>query len=97
MIKAKNINPLDPAYHDRPLWVVYGGQGYQLLCCKVNNHPTCGLIIWGYSVYKRKPGFRTLGIKLTEWVARERETMFFANQIDALEVLADLTAPKCAA
>lgn len=28
------------------------------------------LCVWGFSVYRRQPGYRTLGLDLREWLAR---------------------------
>jgi hypothetical protein len=37
---------------------------------KVVDHPTEGLCAWGLSMYRRSIGYRTLGMKLPEWLAR---------------------------
>lgn len=66
-----------------------------MLCCIVRDHPTCGLTIWGYSVYRRSPGFRTLGLSLKEWRKEVESPKFFEHQVHALSHLADITTPKC--
>jgi len=87
---------IDPAEHlDTPLWVVYGPDCFPtMFCCKVLNHPTCGLVIWGYSVYRRQPGFRTLGQSLQVWRDDHEKPKFFARQDNALLHLAKITTPK---
>ena len=37
----------------------------------VDDHPTCGINIWGFSIYRRSPGYRTYGIRLSEWLSRQ--------------------------
>lgn len=88
------IDPTQKENHDKPLWVVYGVDCFpSLLLCKVNDHATCGPTIWGYSIYKRIPGFRTLGLSLKEWMAREEKPRFFDTQAEAFGLLAKLTTP----
>lgn len=84
------VSPLDPQHAGKPLWCVYGPDCFpSLICCRIKDGN-----IWGYSVWKRQPGFRTLGISL-EAFAKERETpRFYAAQADALERLAKITTPK---
>lgn len=88
---------IDPAKHlDTPLWAVYGPDCFPtMFCCKVLNHPTCGLTIWGYSIYRREPGFRTLGQSLQVWRDDEgKRAKFFARQDDALMHLSKITTPR---
>jgi len=54
--------------------------------------------IWGYSVYKRSPGFRTLGAAVEsnqycDWVVKHNPK-FFLTQEEALGYLKELTTPK---
>lgn len=35
---------------------------------RVYNHPEVGRIIIGFSIWKNRPGYRTLTIKLSEWL-----------------------------
>lgn len=90
--------PIDatlPEYFDVPLWAVYGPDCFPtMFCCKVLDHDTCGLTLWGYSIYRRQPGFRTLGVDLREWTA-ENKAKFFARQDDALAHLGKITTPRC--
>lgn len=96
----------DASNHGKPLWVVYGDKCFpQLLCAKLLAYTAdhqllrAGVAgprvcIWGYSVYRRQPGFRTLGIEVGEWVKRSSfEPMFFDVQEEALEILRKLTVP----
>ena len=88
------IDPNNPDFHKIPLWCVYGDDCFpSMLCCRISTAdgtPT----IWGYSVWRREPGFRTLGINLVEWIKREKRPRFFANHADALAYIGKLTTPK---
>jgi hypothetical protein len=101
------IDPLDPANHGRPLWIVYGHACMpSLICAKLRAYTeahavlpvgTAGPVvcIWGYSVYKRKPGFRTLGLDLREWSKRSTiGPTFYDTQDEAIERLRKLTKPR---
>jgi hypothetical protein len=73
-----------------PLWAVI--QGARVECLMVNlcqGKPT----VWGYSVWRRAPGFRTLGIGLDEYVQRNGSVEFYADQQHALDVIAVATTP----
>jgi hypothetical protein len=101
------IDPHDHAFRDRPLWVVYGEAECwpQLLCAKLVGYSadhrlsptgpvTC---IWGYSVWRRKPGFRTLGINVNEWASRHAfGPFFYVDQASALDHLRRITTPRAA-
>jgi hypothetical protein len=94
MKMKRAIDPRKGEYRDRPLWCVYGPECFPtMFCCSINLHPTCGLTIWGYSVYQGEPGFRTLGRKLDKW-AEDAEAVFFAEQAHALEHMARITTPE---
>lgn len=87
------INPADIDYRDKPLWCVYGPACFPtMICCKVND-ASGKLAIWGYSVYRRSPGFRTLGRYLNQWTA-ENNAVFFADQNHALDFLKKITWPR---
>ena len=91
------VDPLDPANHDRPLWIVYGTSSAwpSLLLAKILACPDQSVNIWGYSVCRRVPGYRTLGIPVSEWRARyEYGPFFYDTQEAALAHLATLTTPK---
>lgn len=103
--KSKVIDPHDHAFRYRPLWVVYGKSEAwpQLLCAKLVGYTTDHRLspsgpvtcIWGYSVYRRKPGFRTLGINVDEWSAtHEYGPFFYADQAEAIEHLRRITTPR---
>lgn len=84
---------------NQPLWVVYGADCFPaILCCKVvwgGTRANPGQVIWGYSVYKGVPGFRTLGIKLSTWMERsDFMPRFYTDQELALQDLRKLTTPK---
>jgi hypothetical protein len=97
------INPLDPTNHDRPLWLVYGVECQpQIVCCKIM---MCGEpddlkpTIWGFSVYKGVPGFRTMGHSLKGWMRNMGKSHgwnmfeFYDLQESALTRLQLLTDP----
>jgi hypothetical protein len=84
-------------YQDEPLWCIYGESKYWpcILTCKLitpghNN----SLNIWGYSVWKDTPGFRTLGIPVQEWNKRHKFIKYFDDQKEALKYLSKLITPK---
>lgn len=91
------VTAVDPhlAEHQyKPIWVVYGSTAFpSLLCCKIN-HCQGVACIWGYSVWKRVPGFRTLGQHLSQWVEKSELCFFFADQQHALDFLKLTTTPK---
>lgn len=88
------VDPTDPASHDHALWCVHGVESFPvIICCKVNKHPSCGLTIWGHSVYRRQPGFRTLGAGLDGWMATHSMTEFYDDHEEALDRIRDLTTP----
>ena len=92
------VNVNDEANWNKPLWLVYGHKCFpQLLCCKLNF--SGALNIWGYSVYRGEPGFRTLGRDLHAWIRECREKgyelfEFYDDQEQALDRLRKLTIPR---
>lgn len=89
------IDALLPGSWGTPLWVVYGGVAFpSILCCRINA-PQGKPVIWGYSIYRRSPGFRTLGQDLAEWMGRQEDPHFFADQNHALAYLKKITWPRC--
>lgn len=47
--------------------------------------------VWGFSVWRRQPGFRTLGLPYSEWAKRHKVCELFGSQADALAEMARLT------
>lgn len=91
MGKLITDNPLD--HLDTPMWCVYGPDCFPtIICFKVSKylHYTT---IWGYSVYKRKPGFRTLGQDFETW-DKQHKGKYFLRQEDAIAYLTKITTPK---
>jgi len=86
----------NPELQNIPLWVVYGYDSFpSILCCKI--WPSRGdgvLYIWGYSVYRNSPGFRTLGQSAVNWALSVPNVKFFDDQDEALAYLKQLTKPK---
>ena len=97
-------NPAHPHHHNQTLWCVYGFESFpEIICCKIVPHPEFRPIIWGYSVYRGVPGFRTLGQNVINWQRGLEErfghTMFefYTTQEEALERLRELTTPAAEA
>lgn len=90
MINYDNIKN----YIDLPLWAVYGYYSFpSIIACTINDHPQCGLTIWGYSEWKNKPAYRTLGQDLQKWMI-ENNGIFFDDHDEALQYIKKLTTPK---
>jgi hypothetical protein len=89
------IDPYDRKYHDVPLWVVYSGpiNGIGLMCLKINN-ATGTPSVWGYSVYRNSPGFRTLGSGFRSFMERYERADFFADLDEAVEHMKVQVAPS---
>lgn len=100
------IDPTDPKNHGKPLWVLYGDECFPSIAC-VELRATGadfgmlpigqrgrGVVIWGYSVYEGKPGFRTLGLEVSEWSKRSSYgPLFYESQDLALDELRRVTTP----
>lgn len=81
----------DEAVYNKSLWLVYGHDAFpQLLCCRVRAQNGM-LVIWGFSVYRRSPGFRTLGMDVQEFLSRHTLKEFYDDQDEALARLKKLT------
>jgi len=101
MSKFKPVGAVDPYQNTyKPLWVVYGiSPAYPQMrsLCLNEIHGTVN--IWGYSVYQRKPGYRTDGIALCVWIERNRgkdmEPLFFDSLPNALDYMRQLMEPRC--
>lgn len=92
-----NIDPMLDEHHGKILWCVYGTYCFPtVFTCIVKrninwyNRP----IVWGYSEYRRSPGFRTLGTEVEKWAA-DHDAKFFETKEGAFEYLASLIEPKC--
>ena len=78
-----------------PFWVVYGPQCFPQSFCAVlvdYNHGLPDTAIWGYSVYKGVPGFRTLGQDVYTWIEKH-EARLFETRDGALSYLLELLTP----
>jgi hypothetical protein len=96
---------MDPVNHGKPLWIVYGEKyAPQLLCAKLLAYSSThellpvgtqgpNVCIWGFSYYKGKPGFRTIGSDAMEWLERFPDPRFYDLQGEALEHIRLLTSP----
>lgn len=90
----------DPTCHDKPLWVVYGVNCFpSIICCKLTLHHKDDVVIWGHSVYRRSPGFRTLGKSVITWINDYKQNFgydlfeFYDSQDEALDRIRKLTTP----
>lgn len=98
--KLNPIGAVDP-YENlfKPLWVVYGSTArpaMRAVCC--NNAGGSRGVLWGYSVYKRSPGYRTDGIDINVWKERngdDFEPLFFDSHPNAIDFMRQLTTPRC--
>lgn len=70
----------DDAPLDTALWGVYGPDCFPtVFACKLHHASGYGRAIWGFSVYRRKPGFRTLG-EGREWADRHKLRLFASRE-----------------
>jgi hypothetical protein len=98
---------MDPAGHGKPLWVVFGSHTWpQIVCVKLLAYTVDHVLlpvgaegpnvcVWGYSVWKRKPGFRTMGTNVFTWAKAYTLCEFYDAQDEALDRLRKLTTPTC--
>lgn len=93
MITAENINN-NEEYHDIPLWCVYGAASFpSIVCCKALRGHDGTVNIWGYSVYRNSPGFRTIGMSVLSWAVGS-DMKFFTTIDGAFAELKKLLTPK---
>lgn len=102
MSKIKPIGAVDPYQNaHKPLWVVYGiSPSYPQMRSLCLNQSRDGTInFWGYSVFKRSPGYRTDGIALCVWIERNTSKdfppLFFDSLPNALDYMRQLLEPRC--
>lgn len=106
-MKIDDLN--NKANHDKPLWVVYGHDCFpSILCCKLKWYPQNYMhsnlpemvCIWGFSIYRRSPGFRTLGVNVDTWMNDNKTKFgytlfeFYDDHGEAIERIRNLTDPK---
>ena len=93
---CRQVDPHDVALRNQPLWCVFGPESFPTLFCCVIRENVGAPVIWGYSVYRRKPGFRTLGQELDAWLAERKgdNPLFFASLSEALLILAVMVSPR---
>lgn len=93
------VYPLHSEEHlNKPLWLVCGYKySPEVIPCLIRHHDE-GLVIWGYSVYRNSPGFRTYGTALSSFYSmRVKEygwnlpLRFFDDQDSALLYVKELT------
>ena len=88
---STGIDPFDRQNHNKPLWVLFGSEAWpQVLCARIHGY---GPSIWGYSVYRRSPGFRTLGRDLRAWISEQERALFFDDHDAMLAELKKWTTP----
>lgn len=93
----------DPANHGKTLWLVYGHKCFpSILCCQIKASGM-GPAIWGFSVYRRSPGFRTLGRVVSTWIEEQKSKYsmdmfeFYDVHEEAINRLRDITTPGAGA
>jgi hypothetical protein len=91
----------DAGCHNKPLWFVYGVNCFpSIICCTLKKSDDDKIILWGFSIYKRSPGFRTLGVEVNTWVKRQKDLFghelfeFYDDHEQALDRIRKLTTPK---
>ena len=97
------IDPNDPRHHNRPLWCVFGHsfepsvipcilRAYNAQHVLLSPGQHGRVVVWGYSVWRRKPGYRTYGVSLLEFSKRHSiEPLFFDSQDEAIEQIRKFT------
>ncbi|AFU88252.1 hypothetical protein CcrColossus_gp382 [Caulobacter phage CcrColossus] len=83
---------LDTAPLDVPLWAVYGSDCFPtVFACIVKDYPGSpgtGRALWGWSIYRNKGAFRTLGVGI-EWCEKHNVRIFRSRQ-EAFDYIASL-------
>lgn len=99
-IDPKDIKP------GTPHWCVFGPSSFpKIICFTLHFWETNdskykhleGYNIWGYSVYRKKPGFRTIGKNFNDWIREQQLNgdmpVFFGNIDHATEYLKSILTP----
>lgn len=94
MAKAKILDHADQCNWLKPLWIIYGHAAFPQINCVILDKYQGVVNIWGYSVWKRSPGFRTLGTAFENFQRRSEILLFTHSQEEALDFLKNLTTPK---
>ena len=91
------IDPLDPVYFNKPIWVVMGHEHYPTMACiKIERSKNAGLMVWGYNHVKGFPTHRTLGIRYDRFIAAGINSAFrfYSEHQHAVDKIKDLTTPE---
>jgi hypothetical protein len=68
------------------LWAVYGPSSFPtVFACRMRDYDYADRAIWGFSVYKRIPGFRTLGVG-RDW-AEKNDLHIFEGRQEAFDYI----------
>jgi len=79
----------DDAPLNTPIWCVYGAECFPtVFACQIKDHPQVGRVIWGFSIYRRASGYRTLGTG-REWAVKN-DAHLFLTQADAFAHISNL-------
>ena len=93
----------DLKHYSRPLWCVFVHsfepsiipcilRAYSVQHVLLPPGQPGRVVVWGYSIWRRKPGYRTYGVSLLEFSKRHSlEPMFFDSQDEAIEQIRKLT------
>lgn len=70
----------------RVLWLVQSHGAFTSIdAIKLRYSNEWGYIVWGYSVYRRSPGFRTIGSSLQSLTRECKLVELFVDQQDAID------------
>lgn len=90
------IDSNDSAHWGIPLWVVgvkYKGLA-DIQCIKIRDQSNGDPHVWGYSEWRRSPGFRTLGISLATFRDRFVSCRFYCDHDAALAAIKTASTPS---
>lgn len=72
--------------NNQVLWMVWGETNSLYFdTIHLIHSPPWGYIAWGYSVYRRSPGFRTLGLSIKHFRTKHKIVQLFTDQTDAID------------
>lgn len=77
------------------LWLVYGRDtSLYMDVVKVHDNGQWGYTVWGYSMYRRSPGFRTIGRSFKELSTTHPIAKLFIDQTEAIQYYMSLSGTE---
>ena len=74
------------------LWLVYGAEKSMYMdAVKIHDSGRWGYTVWGYSEYRRSPGFRTIGRNIKELSTTHPIAKLFIDQTEAIQYYMSLS------